>query len=478
MRAHFLCCAVLFAAVVSAQERFGIAHSNFGGADAAYLNPARYAGQWPYADIRVMGVDAFAWNSLVSWSDRQRPLLGEVRDGIAGNSTGNVVRRGSIYAGSHRGVVRSTVLGPAFSLALGRGTIAAGVRSRVHTSVSGVTEELANIIFEGIGYAPQFGKRYQLGGLRVLGAAWTETSLSYAHIIQAEGFGMLSAGASLKYNIGHTAGAFQISDLDFTVLDTAQLEIHNVSASYGIAAPRFSSGSGFGADIGMVYERTMDECDGYRPHQGSAGCTPMRYRYRVGVSLIDLGGIRYKSAEAGSIDSGSLSIADHAELPIQSVEDLDSLLATSTRWTNDARFSIGLPTALAIQYDQRIADNTYVALAAVQQLSGKNTMRLRRNNAISITPRFEMRYVEFALPVVFHEYDVARPSIGAMLRFNGLVIGSDHVMPFVGRADVYGLDFYARLRIMLFRSPACKGKRTATHRSGSKDMIPCATPND
>jgi hypothetical protein len=98
---------------------------------------------------------------------------------------------------------------------------------------------------------------------------------------------------------------------------------------------------------------------------------------------------------------------------------------------------------------------------------------------MAITPRFETRYVEAALPVVFHEYDMGKPSIGFMLRFNGLVVGSDHIMPFLGKGDVYALDLYMRLRIMLFRSPACKGKRASgSHRSGSKDMIPCATPND
>jgi hypothetical protein len=478
MRVLIICCTAFILGSTHAQERFGIAHSNYGGADAAYLNPARPAGQWPYADFRLFGTEVFTWNSLVAWSDRERPLLGEVREGIAGNSAGNVIRR-SGPGNSDRGIVQTKVLGPAFSLALGRGTIGAGVRSRVHTSVSGVSDQLANILFEGIDYAPQLGQRYQMQGLKVLGAAWTEVGVSYAHIIKAEGFGMLSAGTHLRYNIGHAAGAFQVTDLDLTVVDTAELIIHEASANYGFAMPAIRAGSGWGADLGMVYERTMSESDGYRPHQGSSGCTPMRYRYRIGVSLVDLGGIRYKNGEAGSIDAGSLVIADHGDVPIQDASDLDSLLATATGWKRSQGFSVGMPTGLSVQYDQRLADNTYIAFSAVQQLAGRNTMRLRRSNSMAITPRFETRYVEAALPVVFHEYDMGKPSIGFMLRFNGLVVGSDHIMPFLGKGDVYALDLYMRLRIMLFRSPACKGKRASgSHRSGSKDMIPCATPND
>jgi len=341
-----------------------------------------------------------------------------------------------------------------------------------------VSEALGNFMYRGFNFAPQHGVRYRDSGVRALGAAWTEFSASYAHILRAEGFGLLSAGAGVRYNMGHAAGALQFTDLDYTVVDTAQLIIHEATAQYGFALPAVRAGAGWGADLGMVYERTLDEADGYYPHQGSKGCTPMRYRYRIGLSLLDLGGIRFREAQAGAIAAGSLTIPDHARIPVQDVADADSLLASATRWSRTTGLAMGLPTAISLQYDQRIVDHTYVAFAAVQTLAGRNTLRLRRSNALAITPRFESRYFEAALPVVFHEYALAAPSVGFMLRFNGLVLGSDHILPFVSKGDVYALDLYARLRIMLFRSPTCKGKRTSTrHRSGSKDMVPCATPN-
>ncbi len=462
----------------SAQERFGIAHSNFGGTDIAFLNPARTAGQWPYADIRIAGADLFAWNSLVAWSNGNQYLVGELRNGSTSSNTGSLVLRSNDFASQHRAIVQAAVLGPAVSLALGRGTIGFGVRSRAHVSASGVSEELGNFIYQGFNYAPQVGVRFRDQGVRALGAAWTEFSANYAHIIRAEGFSSISVGAGIRYNLGHSAGALQFTDLDYTVVDTAQLIIHEATARYAVAQPAVRAGAGWGADLGMVYERTMEEANGYYPHQGASGCTPMRYRYRLGVSLIDLGGIRFRDAEAGVISAGSLTIPDHEHIPVQNADDLDSLLSTATQWSRSTGFSIGLPTAMSLQYDQRIVDHTYVAFAAVQSLAGRNTLRLRRANSLAVTLRFETRYFEAALPVVFHEYAVTQPSVGFMLRFNGLVLGSDHILPFVSKGDVYALDVYARLRIMLFRSPACKGKGASKkHRSGSKDMVPCATPN-
>lgn len=479
MRALSFCLVMVSALVAAAQERFGLAHGNYGGTDIAFLNPARPAGQWVYADIRLAGVDAFAWNSLVAWSGRDRSLFGELRAPSTSQDNSTAVLRNTVFGDRHRANVQFAALGPAASLALGRGTIGLGIRSRAHVSASGVSGTMGNFLYHGFNFRPQHGARYRDEGVRALGAAWTEFSMNYAHILRAEGFGFISAGASVRYNLGHTAGSIQISDLDYTVVDTAQLIVHEATARYGYALPATRAGSGWGADLGVVYERTLDEADGYYPHKATAGCTPKRYRYRLGLSLLDLGGIRFNGAEAGSISAGSLTIPDRDDVDIQDAADLDSLFSTSTSWSREPGPSVGLPTAISVQYDQRITDHAYVAFAAVQNLAGHNSLRLRRSNAMAITPRYGTRHFEVALPVVFHEYALSAPSIGFMLRINGLAIGSDHIMPFIGKGDVYAMDLYARLHVMLFRSPSCTGKRgPSKQRSGIAGMVPCATPND
>lgn len=465
-------------ATALAQERFGITHSNFGGADATYLNPARSAGQWPFADVRLLGADLFTWNSLVAWGGRDERLVGELRSGIGGRAGGELVQRDA--SGNNRAFVHANVLGPGFSVALGRGTIGGGIRSRVAISATGVSSALGNFIYHGFGYTPQHGIRYQDGQSRALGAAWTEFSINYAHILKAEGFSLFSAGVSLKYNLGHAAGALQIDAMDYTVLDTNRLVVHEASARYGFALPDFRAGAGLGADIGVVYDRTLEEADGYMPHRASGGCDPRRYRYRIGASLIDLGGIRFRNGEAGAIRSGSLNIADYNQVPVNDQHDLDSLFSTSTNWSRQKGFSVGLPTAASLQVDYNIVGNAYLALAAVQQVSGRGSLRIRRANAIAITPRFETRFFEVAAPIVLHEYALSRPSVGFMVRVDGIVVGSDQILPFLNRRDVYAADVYVRIRWMIFRSPFCKGKRSASgpHRPGGRDMIPCATPND
>ncbi len=89
---------------VAGQERYGIALSNYAGTDGAMLNPARSAGQWPWLDVRLMGVDAHAWNSLIAWTGRERSLLGELR---GGSGYGSVVLRSAMASGTHTAIVEA-----------------------------------------------------------------------------------------------------------------------------------------------------------------------------------------------------------------------------------------------------------------------------------------------------------------------------------------------------------------------------------
>ncbi|MBV6404212.1 MAG: hypothetical protein IT228_10395 [Flavobacteriales bacterium] len=469
---------LLAALPARAQEQFGLVHGNWSGPDALALDPTRSAGQWPYASVRLLGAGLFAWNDLVALNGADHSLLREVRNGIRGNAPAEVVLRESMNDDRKQGAVVAALEGPAFSLASGRNGFGVGVRTRAMASVTGIAPHLGRFIVHGLDHRPQHGLRYRDTHVRALAATWTELSLNYARILRATGFGLWRAGATVRYLVPHAGAALRLDVLDFTVVDTMRAEVHEVSGSYGAAMPAGVAGSGWGADLGISYERSMEEVDRYLPHRASNGCTPMPYRYRLAASLIDLGGMRFDGAVAGSVRSGTLTIPDHGAVQVQGIEGVDSLFAASGDRTPSTRMRIGAPTAVALLYDQRLVDRTYIALAWVQQLSARSGDRLRRPNTLAITPRFESRWFEAALPVVFHEYVWQRPSVGLMLRLGDLVIGSDHVLPFLFRPDVDAVDLYLRLRITVGRSPYCKGRRRTgrRHATGSGEALPCLMP--
>jgi hypothetical protein len=479
MRAYLVSIlACMLAHQLSAQYQLGAALGNYAGTDAIILNPARGATQWPYADVRMLGADMYAWNDLASVTLRDRSLAGEVRNGFKGGVLGDVAARELLSPRDKKATVQVGMSGPGASMVLGRGALAFGIRSRAMVGISDVADPLGRHIYHGLGFAEQRSVQLDLAGPRMISAAWTEASLSYAHLVMARDFNLLSFGATLRYMAGHAAAVMNLNELSYTSTDASGLEVHGISGSYGVAMPDPFAGSGVGGDIGMVYERTVDEADGYMPHRSGRGCTPLAYQYRIGLSLLDLGGMHFAGAKAGAFDQGALSLANYNRTGVNDMADLDSLLGTVAGHRSHTGMWVGAPTAFAVQYDQRLAHQVYVAFAGVQQLSFPDGTRLRAANVMAFVPRLETRYVELAMPVSVREYDLRRPGVGASLRLNGITIGSDDLLPLFGRRDIRSVDVHFRVKWLIHRSPFCRGRRPGSERRapGSPGALPCVTP--
>lgn len=467
---------LVLSVTASAQEQFGIANSNYAGTDAVALNPARLSGQWPWMDLRILGADAFVWNNHVFLGRNAHSFWGDLRGGLNG-TLGDFTVNGSLAPGRREAFVAAAVHGPAIALSMGRSSFGAHISSRLATNAVGLSPELARFMVNGLGYRPQQGIRYDDGNVRISSAAWTEIGFSYARILYSRGLQLITAGATMDYLMGHHGMAIQLDELDYTVIDSVQLRIHQATGRYVIAEPGLQNGSGLGFDVGLQYIRTLSETDRYLPHRASTGCDPLLYRWRAGLSLIDLGGISYNQPYAGAFAAADAYFADYTDLDVNGVTGVDSLLRNSlTFTTTDPRMRIGLPTALSAQVDVNVAPNIYVAGDLVQNVAPVSSLRLRRSNTLGIVPRFETKRIEVALPVVLREYDVRKPSVGLMIRLNNIVVGSDHVLPMLARTDIYGLDFYLRVKWTIFKGPYCNGKRQLQHSPGDRNALPCTAP--
>ena len=341
-----------------AQEQLGIANSNWAGTDAVPLNPARMATQWPWLDINVVGVNVFAWNDYV-YLGKQHSLVGEIRSGMQG-TTGELAIGTDRSPKDKRLFASAEFKGPAFAWSLGRTAIGLSLRTRVMASAIGLPNSLAVFGSEGLVYSPQHGKRYPETGFRLSSAAWSEFGGSVARIISAQGNSLISGGLTAKYIMAHAGAALQVDEFDYEVLDTARIEVYNATAQYGFATPGTNAGKGFGVDIGFEYQRTENEVDRYVPHSQSTGCTPAAYLWRLGISVIDIGGMKFNDAIGGNMVRAQASIPDYDGMNIDGAEGLDSLFqADFSNVRPNNTLSIGLPTAVSIQYDRRITDRFF-----------------------------------------------------------------------------------------------------------------------
>lgn len=459
---------------VHGQEQFGLANSNYAGTDAVPLNPARMATQWSWMDIRIVGAGASIWNDHVSIRGKERALLGETRESLRTADGDRFSFSESMRDGLRHGFVNAHVAAPAVSLVLGRSSIGASVRTRAAVSLTGIGPDLARFAYNGLSYRPQWGRRYRDDHVRIAAAAWTEFAATYARLLVARDHTLISGGITGKYLLAHGGAGLSLTDLDYIVQDTALAVVHSVSGRYGIATPAVDAGRGFGADIGVVYERTLEEADGYVPH---GTCDPMPYAFRLGISLLDIGGMRFKDPMAGTFDAGMATYPDYTSIDPGDAEGVDSLLAASlSSFRRSHVFQMGLPTAVSVQYDQRLMDHVYAAVDVVQNVAFGEGHRLRRPNTIAVVPRYERQRVELAVPVVFHEYDLRRPAAGVMLRLNNIVVGSDDLLSLLARRSARGADLYVRIKWTVFRSPACRGKKARVRHAGDRQALPCVLP--
>ncbi len=472
-------CAVLCSLSAFAQEQVGLANSNYAGTDAIPLNPARMAGQWPYMDINLIGANLFAWNDHVFLARQEHSFWGDIDAGLGGEAGDDFTIEETVAPGGKEGFDAVAVKGPAVAVSLGKASLGAHITTRQVTGAVGISPELARFMVNGLGYVPQHGTRYTEDHIRLSAAAWTEVGLSYARILYGRGLQRISAGATVKYLMGHGAVAAQLDELDYMVIDTARATVYGASGSYAFSEPAVQAGSGAGVDLGFTFERTLEEADRHLPHRSTTGCDPLAYRWRAGLSVLDLGGISFNRPHQGSFSASQAHFPDYGGIQVDGIEGMDSLITASfSNVSRGNRMVIGLPTALSGQFDLNVRRNLYLAVDAVQNIASRSSLRLRRPNTLAVVPRFETRRFEVAVPVVLHEYDPLHPSVGLMIRLNSVVIGSDHVLPMLARTDIYGLDLYFRIKWTIFKGPWCNGKKTMAHTPGGRDAIPCTDPRE
>ena len=70
-----------------------------------------------------------------------------------------------------------------------------------------------------------------------------------------------------------------ISNIDVDVLRTDSVKYNK-------------GGSGF--DLGFTYQKTLENCDSYLPHTPKSSCRYIPYKYKLGISLIDVGSVKFE----------------------------------------------------------------------------------------------------------------------------------------------------------------------------------------
>ncbi len=461
-----------------AQNQFGMIGGNYAGLQALKINPANICYQPVSLDINVASLYAninnnhyYSTPTFLPSYDSLKPVIANSKFDEASIIPANFIVRNDIQS---TGYVFGSVnaMGPSMLMALStKRSFAITTSFRSHVSGTNISGSSALALFEGPTYNQLQNTQLQMQNTKVAFASWYELGGSYAQVLKENMQYVHRVGASLKLLLGTTGG--YIYDRGFNGYNETgrDLQMNNSSFSYAYAGPENTSkmtnsqlmsvrGMGSSFDLGYSVQRKEKNRNRRNICPNLFGYTDVscEYKWKFGVSLLDIGAIKYyNNSFATDINGGNSDWKNWDAVLKYNPRQIDSVFRTKI--TGDIKasesFWLLMPGALSAQFDYKFAEGFYLNTIVVQRITPSFTPSLARMNSIAIIPRFEKENIEVGMPFILNEYK--SPNIGLSLRFKYVMIGSDRFGETFGLKTMYGADFYAALRYSI--SERCKKVR-------------------
>ena len=431
---HFL---VFFLVLVSvfgfSQEKIGLITDGRLPVNQARINPALMVDQSPWLSINLLGGHAFTRTNFIKLQDTRLWF---------GQNQGDFVYEEPSKNG--KGYIHAEILGPSATINIEKHAIGFHTSFRLYGNVNRMPAVLGQIIGDN-GVENVNDGTYSARNARAKEMSWVEFGLSYGTIVYQRNTQMLNIGATVNRIIGIQQANFIINSSEVDVVD-GDGTLRDLDGKYSYAEPAWGAGKGWSFNLGANYKRSIlkDVLDDYIPHSRKGSCKRKTYRYTVGVSLLDLGYVRYKTESRTGVLPDTTTI-DNLEDAVAQALGLE-----------ESSFTAILPTALAIQADYRIQENVFIGANLIQKISFPNSFGVERANVLAVAPRIETSWLTVSLPMSMANYTT--PQLGLYVRIGPLAIGTDHLSPYIVKRDIRAADVYVYFNIPLSKSPGCRDK--------------------
>lgn len=425
------------------QERMGIANSNYSSINSIFLNPASSVDSRTYLQFNLVGANIYAMNNQV-----YIPQL-NFKDALGGNiqdpKLGSTGIKPFVYA-------KAEVNGPTAvysSQEIGAGIF---IRGRAEFTINNLPAELTQTLLnEEVDTTSSFevdAKNTRIGQM-----SWVEWGGNFGKMVFKHSKTIIAVGGNAKYITGVNVAYGNIYRLNAQA-NANQLDVSNLSAKVRYNKPGWGAGKGFGMDVGITYKKMLNFVDSYFANSPKSGCKNIDYKYKLGLSFLDVGAIKFSDNTFRGDVSGSSTITDFKGAKVDSILRSDFDLKEEKNkpiWAT-------LPTAFSLQADLNLSHHFYVNATLIQGITTARMVGLQHANLLSVTPRFETRNFEIATPITLYRY--IYPQLGAAFRFRTFVIGTDNILPMITRSNTYGASIYFNLGISIFKNPSCKKSKS------------------
>ena len=474
---------------VGAQNYLGVHSSNYAGVMALDNQPASFVdGRFKF-DLNLGSANVGAWNNAKYFDTKGMPKwwvksFKSDTAWIRPDSTFADRFLGDYYdynkpGAKPRGVYLNyqiDVINFAFHITP---KIAVGfsAKSRMITNIDNVDPKLAKLAENGLDFPSLWN--LQLNDKLVTGnvMAWNEYGINYGQVIADKGEHFFKAGGRVKLLQGLASAYVYTDKVDYEVTNDTLLAKLGGSFEYGYSESidelsnggtfdPFKSGSklGFGLDLGFVYEwrpkykeykYDMDnETNIWRRDKE-------KYELRAGVSIVDIGGMKFKKGGLSrdfSVNTSvlNLQVFDKVNSFASFDSIVDSLIVNDPDWSakenSGSTYYMNTPTALSLQLDYHIWKWFYVnATGMINVLGDRNASKVKVPTQFAITPSFDQAWFGFYVPVSVNQYSGWK--MGMAARLGPLTVGFTDVRSMFAVGKVRGTELYAGLRLPILYLP-------------------------
>jgi len=465
--------------VADGQEMLGIVNSNYAGVHGIGLNPSSMVGSKLYMDYNLLTINVSEDNNYFyllrdDWYNLLFHNISPVYYSEEGEVRSFKVNNDGNYKSGYAGI---RLLGPSAMVVSGKHAFGISTALRVNTSFTNLPAEISTFIYEAIDYEQLHNIRYTHDKtIKVGSLSWIELDLSYAYNFRRYAWKSWSAGITVKPLMGISSAYSNVYNLDYTVQSDTTASIYNVDFDYGYSLPvdyetnHFPDGPtirgfGLGIDLGVTF---MSTTKGHANYAFGSLCEqPYEdYNYRIGISLIDIGYIRFnkKTYYRRYINSSTNWYEPVDTLPGNTLNEINDkldyyFLDNSEEVITEDAYIMNIPPALSLQFDYPIRRYLFLNATLVYGFNiGKSY--IKRPSILAFTPRYETNRMEISIPISIYEWTWNAPRIGFYFRYGNFFFGFDKINTMIGLNDFSGLDFYIGLKLNLsnnFRMNFIKG---------------------
>lgn len=445
-------CALLFfsSSTTFSQEKLGIANSNYSSTNSIYLNPSSSVDSRTFAQLNLVGANLFSITNQMYLPQFSVPQLftGYDKQPVIIDSKAKKYFYGNV-----------SLDGPALVISHSRIGLGLFARGRGVMDMRKVPYQLTQLFLPGSVLPDEAPDHAELNSrnAKISTMFWAEYGLNLAMMAKKRNGLLITAGGNLKYLTGIQMFYANMTRINGYIQDTL-IDIDTLRGKVRSSQAGWGTGNGYGADLGITFRRALNsdtEYEGYFVHSTKSRCVKLDYLYKLGISLLDLGYINFNEETFKANLKGSTYVPNY-----NNVESTDSLIQVDfdTTIQRDIPIKATLPTALSVQLDMNTTHHTYLNVTLVKNLIHPGFTGVQRANLLAITPRYETKWLEVALPLTFHRFYY--PHLGFAFRFRTFVLGTDNLFPLFIKRDTRVINVYFSLGISLFRNPACKEKRS------------------